>query len=368
LEAVLSGIATIRPDLDRTGPWRRTRITGALIDVFDGPVQKYTGGPKWVQMDDFTRIETFIKVAEVGSFSAAARCTDSSISSVARQVQSLEEELGIRLLNRSTRSLSLTEPGRMFYDRACAIARDLSNAKSEATSFQESVKGVLRILLRVSTGTTIIVPALPKLLAQYPELSFDISLTDERLDLVANNIDVAVWMGHIPDSEIVARRLSPSQRIVCGSPKYFEQKGVPERPDDLERHNCLLYTARSYSNVWGFAQNDARQEIKVQGNLRSDNGSVLLSAALADLGVIMVHEWMVRAPISRGRLVRVLSDYSVSPKAGDAELYAVYPSSRGLSRKVRIFIDFLVELFKGQDVQVEANGLATVAPLNSPMR
>jgi len=318
-------------------------------------------------MDDFTRIETFIKVAEVGSFSAAARCTDSSISSVARQVQSLEEELGIRLLNRSTRSLSLTEPGRMFYDRACAIARDLSNAKSEATSFQDSVKGVLRILLRVSTGTTI-VPALPRLLAQYPELSFDISLTDERLDLVANNIDVAVWMGHIPDAEIVARRLSPSQRIVCASPKYFAQKGLPERPEELEGHNCLLYSARSYSNVWGFAKNDDRQEIKVRGNLRSDNGSVLLSAALADLGIIMVHEWMVRTPLTDGKLVRVLSDYSVSPKAGDAELYAVYPSSRGLSRKVRIFIDFLVELFHGQDVQPEVAGLSSVAPLNGPLR
>jgi DNA-binding transcriptional LysR family regulator len=309
-------------------------------------------------MDDFTRIETFIKVAEVGSFSAAARATNSSISSVARQVQSLEEELGIRLLNRSTRSLSLTEPGRLFYERVGAIAKDLSNAKSEATSFQDSVKGVLRILLRVSTGTTIIIPALPSLLNQYPELSFDISLSDERLDLVANNIDVAVWMGHIPDSEIVARRLSPSRRIVCGSPGYFARQGVPKSPEDLQHHNCLLYTARSYSNVWGFAKDDIRQEIKVQGNLRSDNGSVLLSAALADVGVIMVHEWMVRLPMAEGRIVKVLSDYCVSPKAGDAELYAVYPSSRGLSRKVRIFIDFLVQLFQGQEASAEAPDLS----------
>jgi DNA-binding transcriptional LysR family regulator len=222
------------------------------------------------------------------------------------------------------------------------------------------VKGVLRILLRVSTGTTIIIPALPNLLNQYPELSFDISLSDERLDLVANNIDVAVWMGHIPDSEIVARRLSPSRRIVCGSPGYFARHGVPQSPDDLQRHNCLLYTARSYSNVWGFAKDDIRQEIKVQGNLRSDNGSVLLSAALSDVGVIMVHEWMVRLPMSEGRIMKVLSDYCVSPKAGDAELYAVYPSSRGLSRKVRIFIDFLVQLFQGQEAPAETPDLSAV--------
>lgn len=149
-------------------------------------------------MDDFIRIHTFIKVVEAGSFSAAARCTRSSISAVARQVQSLEEDLGVRLLNRSTRSLSLTEPGQLFFERARSISKDLSNAKSEAKSFQESVKGVLRVSLRVSTGTTIIVPALPRLINQYPDLRFDISLTDERPDLIANNIDVAVWMLKFP--------------------------------------------------------------------------------------------------------------------------------------------------------------------------
>lgn len=304
-------------------------------------------------MDEFTRIQTFIKVVEAGSFSAAAR-HESSISSVARQVKSLEDELGVRLLNRSTRSLSLTEPGRRFYERVCVIANDLKNAKSEATSFQESVKGVLRVSLRVSTGTTIIVPALPTLLEQYPELSIDISLTDERRDLVANNIDVAVWMGNIPDSELVARRLSPSQRIVCGSPTYFQRHGVPRSPADLREHNCVLFTARSYGNVWGFTRDDQHEEIEVQGTVRSDNGLVLLSAALSGLGLIVVHEWMVRLPIAQGALVRVLDDYSVNPKAGDAELYAVYPSSRGLSRKVRVFVDFLVALFRGQETLTEA--------------
>ncbi|MFJ1260573.1 LysR family transcriptional regulator [Cupriavidus sp. CuC1] len=307
-------------------------------------------------MDEFTRIQTFIKVVEAGSFSAAAR-RESSISSVARQVKSLEDELGVRLLNRSTRSLSLTEPGRRFYERVCVIANDLNNAKSEATSFQESVKGVLRVSLRVSSGTTIIVPALPKLLEQYPDLSIDISLTDERLDLVANNIDVAVWMGDIPDSEIVARRLSPSQRIVCGSPSYFERHGVPRMPSDLREHNCVLFTARSYGNVWRFTKDGQHEEIEVQGTVCSDNGLVLLSAAMSGLGLIVVHEWMVRLPIAQGALVRVLNDFTVNPKAGDAELYAVYPSSRGLSRKVRVFVDFLVALFRGAEALTDAGAL-----------
>ena len=185
---------------------------------------------------------------------------------------------------------------------------------------------MLRVSLRVSAATTIIVPALPALLEQYPELSLDISLTDERIDLIANNIDVAVWMGNLPDSEIVARRLSPSQRIVCGSPAYFERHGVPQTPADLRRHNCVLFAAPSYGNVWAFTKDGQQEEIEVRGKVRSSNALVLLSAAVAGLGVIVVHEWMVRLIISQGRLVRVLSDHTVNPTTGEAELYAVYPS------------------------------------------
>jgi len=306
-------------------------------------------------MEELSRIQTFIKVVEAGSFSAAAREV-SSVSSVARQVKSLEDELGVRLLNRSTRSLSLTEPGRRFYERVCTIARDLNNAKSEAASFQDCVKGMLRVSLRVTAGTTIIVPALPAFLAQYPDLTLDISLTDERRDLVAENIDVAVWMGVLPDSEIVARRLSPGQRIVCGSPAYFERHSIPRTPTDLRDHNGLLFAARTYGNTWGFTKDGQHEEIEVKSSLRSDNGLVLLSAALADLGLIVVHEWMVRRPVSEGRLVRVLSDYTVNPRPGDAELNVVYASSRGLSRKVRVFVDFLVALFRGQESLSEGMG------------
>lgn len=298
-------------------------------------------------MDDFTRIRTFIKVVEAGSFSAAARDT-SSVSSVARQVKSLEDELGVRLLNRSTRSLSLTDAGRRFYARVTAIAHELNNAKSEVTSQQEDVKGLLRVSLRISAGTTIVVPALPKLLSQYPELELDISLTDERRDLIANNIDVAMWLGDMPDAEIVARRLSPSRRIVCGSPAYFEKHGMPQTPQDLRHHNCLLFAAPSYRDRWSFTRAGQQEEVEVRGSIRSDNGLILLTSGLTDLGVIIVHEWMVRHLIADGRMTRVLSEYTVNPRPGDADLYAVFPSSRGLSRKVRVFVDFLVETFSGE--------------------
>jgi DNA-binding transcriptional LysR family regulator len=312
-------------------------------------------------MDELARIQTFIKVVEAGSFSAAAR-HDSSTSSVARQVKSLEDDLGVRLLNRSTRSLSLTEPGRHFYDRVCAIANDLNNAKREAKSFQEGVKGLLRVSLRVSAGAMIIVPALPMLLEQHPDLSIDVSLTDERCDLIASNIDVAVWMGEMPDSDLIARRLSPSKRIACGSPDYFKRYGTPNTPGDLRRHNCMLFTGRAYGNVWGFAKDGVLEEVEVNGNLRTGNGLVLLSAATAGLGVMVVHEWMVRSHLLHGSLVRVLGNYTVRPTPSDAELHAVYPTSRGAARKVSVFVDFLVSLFNSPDVSSDVPAASTPAP------
>jgi DNA-binding transcriptional LysR family regulator len=295
-------------------------------------------------MDEFTRIKTFIKVVKAGSFSAVAR-DESSVSSVARQVKALEEELGARLLNRSTRSLSLTDAGRRFYDRVTLIANDLSKAMSEASSMQEEVKGVLRVSLRVTAGTTVVVPALPRFLSRYPELELDLSLTDERCDLIASNIDVALWLGNLPDAEIVARRLSRTRRIVYGSARYFEKHGVPLTPQDLRHHNCLLFSAPSYRNRWSFSHDGQVEDVEVRGNIRSENGLLLLSSAMADLGVGIAHEWMVRKQLLEGSLVRVLGNYTANPRPGDADLYAVFPSSRWMSKTVRAFVDFLIETF-----------------------
>lgn len=311
-------------------------------------------------MDEFTQIRTFIKVVEAGSFSAAAR-DQSSVSSVARQVKSLEDALGARLLNRSTRSLSLTEAGRCFYDRMTAIAKDLDKAKSEVTSMQEEVKGVLRATLRVAAGTTVVVPALPRLLARYPELKLDLSLTDERCDLIANNIDVALWLGALPDAELVARRLSPTKRLVYGSPDYFARHGVPKTPQDLKDHSCMIFAAPSYHHRWGFTRGDEVQEVEVSGSIKSDNALVLLSSACAGLGVGIAHEWMLRGFLADGRLVRVLEEYTVNPRPGDADLYAIFPSSKGLSKKVRAFVDFLLEIFS-EDQQGASSSTWVIEP------
>ncbi len=296
-------------------------------------------------MDELGRIQTFINVVEAGSFSAAARHV-SSVSSVTRQVRSLEEELGVLLLHRNTRSLSLTEAGRRFYERVRGIAHDLRNAKSEAQSYQDHVKGLLRVALRTVTGPTIIVPALPRFLREYPELTLEITLTDLQQDLVVNDIDVAVWMGHPQNADIVARVLTRGSRVVCAAPGYLDRMGVPGHPSDLQSHDCLVHSAHSYTDYWTFTKEGQSQQVVVHGRVRSDNGLVLLSSALSGLGLYVVHDWMVRQPIARGQLVQVMGDYTVDPGPASAQLYAVCPSSRGMSRNVRVFIDFLVDLFK----------------------
>ena len=265
-----------------------------------------------------------------------------SVSAVTRRVQSLEDELGVRLLNRNTRGLSLTDAGRNFYDRVTGISVDLDIAVSEVKSLQHDVRGQLRVSLRHSAAM-ILVPLFKTLLASHPDLKIDVIVTDERRDLISSNIDVAVWLGPLPDA-IIARRLCQSRRIVCGSPDYFETHGVPPSPRDLRDHNCLIYTP-IHAHRWRFSRDGAIEEVDIKGNFSSDNGPSLLAAALSGTGVAVVFEWMVRDLMAQGKLIRVLPEYEVNPHPGDADLYAAWSSSRGMSRKVRVFVDFLVDVF-----------------------
>lgn len=189
-------------------------------------------------------------------------------------------------------------------------------------------------------------PALPALLEKYPALELEIIVSDERPDPVVNHIDVAIWIGELPDSETVARRLSPSRRILCASPAYLEKHGTPEKPDDLLHHNCLLFRAKSYGKSWTFTRDGETATIAARGNIASDNGLVLVTAADHGMGLIVMPEWMVQDLLQEKRLCRVMPDYEVGPILTPAPLYAVFPGSRSLSRRVRVFVDFLVELFE----------------------
>lgn len=297
-------------------------------------------------MDELSAIRLFVRVAEAGSFSEVARQTDLSTSSVTRQINHLEASLGVRLIKRSTRHLALTEAGHHYLSQISPLLNELELIKRSAASHDQTIRGVIRVHARNSAGSEILVPALPQFLERYPDVSVDLTLTDERRDLLAEGVDLGIWLGKLQDSNYVARSLSSSSRLVCGSPEYFQRRGIPTVPDDLLAHNCLVYKSVHYSNEWRFRKGQQSTVVAVSGNLTTSNSSVLIASAKNGLGLVVLQDWMVRNSIREGSLNAVLTDYEVSPTGDDAQLFLVYPHKEGVSRKVRVFIDFVVALFK----------------------
>jgi DNA-binding transcriptional LysR family regulator len=296
--------------------------------------------------DELSSLRVFVQVVESGSLSATARARHIAVSSIARQVKALEDSLGTRLLNKTTRRQSLTEAGRMFYDRAKLIIDTYDRAKRDVASFQDAAKGVIRVYLRTSVASAVIVPALPQFLAENPQVTLDLTLGDEHINLLKLHIDVAVFLGNLNDSSMIARRLSPSRRVVCGSPEYFKRHGIPKVPTDLSAHNCLIYRADRYSEHWHFSSATEKINVPIRGNLITSSAAALLAASLAGLGIMVAQKWMVAGALNSGQLTQVLPSYTVSPTDDDTALYAVYPHGRGLAPKERAFIDFLIRLFK----------------------
>ena len=297
-------------------------------------------------MDEMLTNRAFLQVVESGSFSAASLELNVSVATVARQINSLEMRLGVHLLHRTTRTMSLTEAGRLYCDRIRSLLQQLDSVKREIASYQKDVKGLLRVHLRHSVGNQVIVPALPVFLKQNPNIKLEVTLTDLREDLVTQGVDVAVWLGSLEDSSLIARRLSPGRRLVCCSPAYAAAHGLPQQPQDLSAHNCIVYLAKSYDSSWRFAKDGKVDAVPVSGNLESESSAVLITSAIAGLGLVMLQEAMVRGAIHAGQLVSVFPDYHVSSTDADTALFAVYPGSKQTSPKARAFIDFLVKLFK----------------------
>lgn len=296
-------------------------------------------------MDELGAMQTFAKVGQTGSFSEVARQTEMSISSILRQVNALEERVGVRLLRRSTRKLALTEAGKIYLDSVCNILHDIEAAKRCAMSQHDDLSGVIRVHAHASAGAEVIVPALPGFLQAYPQLRLDLTLTDARADLLGEHIDLAVWLDNLEDSNIVARRLAANRRLVCASPGYFERHGRPAVPGDLLDHNCLIFRSANHSDDWHFRRGGSHLAVPVSGNLKSASAAALLGSARAGLGVALLPDWMVRNAVRDGALQTALQDFEASPTEYDTNLYVVYPHRQGLPRKVRHFMDFLIELF-----------------------
>ncbi|AXK81157.1 LysR family transcriptional regulator [Pseudolabrys taiwanensis] len=293
-------------------------------------------------MDRLAALEAFVKVAETQSFSEAARRLRASKSVVSRQIAALEAELGARLFQRTTRSMTLTEAGRGYFERASRILADLEDANLSVTQLQATPRGQLRVNAPMSFGLLHLAPALPDFLARYPEVDVALTMNDRFVDLIDEGFDLAVRVGKLEDSSLVARKLAPVRRTVCASPDYLKARGIPQTPDDLTHHDCLCYSNLSMAHEWRFVTEKGEPwPVEVKGRLNVNNGDALKIAALRGLGFVNLPSFIVGSELQAGTLVTVLDTYIPQ----DAILSAVYPHSRHLSPKVRAFVDFLAERY-----------------------
>jgi len=293
-------------------------------------------------MDRLAAIEAFVKVAETRSFSEAAVRMHASKSVISRHVSALEAELGARLFHRTTRSLTLTEAGQGYFERATRILADLEEASLAVSQLQSAPRGRLRVNAPMSFGFLHLAPALPDFMALYPELSVDVAMNDRFVDLIDEGFDVAVRIGVMDDSSLIARRLAPIRRVICASPAYLKAHGAPRSPEDLKAHECLCNSNIATGQEWRFVSGDGKPwTVEVRGRFSVNNGDALRIAALNGLGIAHLPTFIVGGDLQAGTLVTLLDEYVPQPLS----LNAVYPHARHLSPKVRAFVDFLAQRF-----------------------
>ena len=289
-------------------------------------------------MDRFAAMESFVHTVERGSFAAAAVGRGLSATMVGNHVRFLEDRLGASLLNRTTRQHNLTEFGRSYYERCRAILAEINSAEESAGAVQATPRGLLRVTAPAALGTTV----LPRLLAGYlhrcPEVNVDLVLQDHRLDLVADEIDIAIRAGALPDSSLIARTLSPMRLVVCAAPAYLAARGTPDRPADLASHNCLDFAHAAEQRHWRFTGNGDEVTVSIDGNLRVNSGQALRTAALEGIGIVMQPEFLVAEDFAAGRLVRLLSQHA----APTLPLHLLTLPNRHPTPKLLSFIDHVV--------------------------
>lgn len=290
--------------------------------------------------DRLTPMVTFVRIVEAGSLSGAARAMERSLPAVCRSLAQLEARLGARLLNRTTRRIGLTDAGTQFFERCRRIVAELDEAEASVTAQGRAPQGALAISAPLLFGRMHVAPAVTVLLGRYPQVTATLLLTDHLVNLVEAGIDVAVRIGRLADSSLVARRLGAIPRVVCAAPGYLARRGTPRAPAALEQHDCIRFTELTPGREWPFVVDQAERRVKVGGPLATNNGDVAIAAAEAGLGLVMVLGYQVEAQLANGALVRVLREFEPPP----SPVQAVYPSGRLVPAKLRAFLDVLAEL------------------------
>lgn len=294
-------------------------------------------------MDRIAEMELFAAIAEHGSFSEAARRTGVAKSVVSKHVRALEDRLGVRLINRTTRRLSLTEVGLAYHERCVRILAELEDADLSASRMQIEPRGRLRVNAPMSFGQHHLAPILPDFLSAHPAITVELTLNDRYVDVVEEGYDLALRIGKLEDSSLIARRLSAMRSILCASSAYLAVHGRPCHPRDLAGHNCLSYAYLATGDEWALFGPGGAVTVRARGNLQVNNGDALCAATVAGLGIAVLPDFIAADSLRTGRLERVLPGWERPPSA----VHAIYPHSRHLSTRLRVFVDFLAERFGG---------------------
>ena len=291
--------------------------------------------------DPLYEMSVFSKVVAAGSLSAAGRDLGVSTAVISRRLAALEARLGVRLVNRTTRRLALTDEGASYHDACTRILGEIEAADAAAAARRVEPQGILKVALPASFGHKHIAPLIPPFAARYPKIELALSLSDRTVNMVEEGFDLAIRIGELQDSSLAARKLAPNRRVVCASPGYLKAHKEPRTPDDLTRHNCLTTTDLHMN--WEYKGPDGKRGVvRVSGHYACDNWEVLREWALAGLGVALKSTWDVRRQLEDGSLVPLLPGYDFGT---DVAIYAVYPHRRYLPAKTRVFIDYLAESF-----------------------
>ena len=291
-------------------------------------------------MDVMSSMAVFRRVVEAKNFSAVARETNMSQSTVSKHIAALEERLGTKLLNRSTRSLKLTEAGKEYYHHCIRILNDFQEAEASIGKGKIKPTGTLRISTSAAFGRICMLPYLDRFFSTYPDINLDLLFDDDYVDLVKQGIDLAIRIGPLADSSLIARKIGSSPRVVVASPEYLVKHGRPKKPADLIKHNCLLYSLQKAPDLWYFnSAQEGDESVRVSGRLKASSPDAICDATIDGLGISVLCEWYVRKHIKEGRLKVILQDYH--PTAHD--INAVYQERKFVPQKVKRMIEFLAE-------------------------
>ncbi|GAA6211477.1 LysR family transcriptional regulator [Hyphomicrobiales bacterium 4NK60-0047b] len=294
-------------------------------------------------MDKLTALKIFCRVVELGSFHGAASDLGFSNAAISKNIKELEAELQARLINRTTRTLTLTDIGTLYYERVSTILDQLNETDEMLTDLNNNPRGVIKINAPMSLGLICLSPIIEDFMRVYPEITIDLWMDDRQLDFFEYGFDIAIrGTQGLKDSSLISRKLAILDRVVCASPGYLQSARTITKPEDLVDHNCLIYNLSSSPERWLFKKKTQQKSVQIKGRFRANNSLVLKEAACSDFGVVILPRRFIEDALDSGALVPVLPEWFVE----DHSIFALYPAHRENSRKIRVFLDFLIEAFK----------------------